>query len=31
MDKAANVKLIASDGGYGWIATLGVSMINVSF
>lgn len=30
MEKSANTKLIAPDGGYGWVATLGVSLINVS-
>lgn len=30
MDKHANIKRVAPDGGYAWIATLGVSIINVS-
>lgn len=30
MEKAKQTKLIAPDGGYGWVATFGVSLVNVS-
>lgn len=29
MEKARQTKLVAPDGGYGWVATFGVSLVNV--
>lgn len=30
MDKARQTRKVAPDGGYGWVATFGVSLVNVS-
>lgn len=30
MEKTRPTRLVAPDGGFGWVATLGVSMVNVS-
>jgi hypothetical protein len=30
MEKARQTRKVAPDGGYGWVATFGVSLVNVS-
>lgn len=30
MEKSRPTRMIAPDGGYGWVACFGVSMVNVS-